>query len=82
MYKAIHSGSSQGKSGVIYQYSPGSLIECSKEELQHVDGLIWIEPETEIEIEYPKAGKAGWFELSNGSKVRGEEEAKKAQAEL
>lgn len=31
---------------------------------------------------YPIAGKAGWFELSDGSKIRGEDAALEAQAEL
>lgn len=32
--------------------------------------------------QFPKRGSAGWYELSDGSKVRGEEEAIKAQKEL
>lgn len=31
---------------------------------------------------YPVPGKAGWFELSDGSKIRGEEAALEAQSEL
>lgn len=32
--------------------------------------------------EYPKATGSGWYELSDGSKVQGEDEAKKAEADL
>jgi len=32
--------------------------------------------------EWPKEGASGWWELSNGKKVQGEEKARAAQAKL
>jgi hypothetical protein len=36
----------------------------------------------EVKAEYPKHTGGGWFELSNGEKVQGKEEAAAAQEEL
>lgn len=40
------------------------------------------EPEPADDGEFPRPTGAGWYELSNGDKVRGEDEAAEAEAAL
>lgn len=50
-----------------------NLIECVEESE---------ETEDETESEFPKHTGGGWYELSNGEKVQGKEEAIQAESEL
>lgn len=85
MYKAILSGSTKSKSGVLVTFDAGKTLPFKKGELDHCRSVVWVDEnpkKKDNENEYPKQGNAGWYELSNGKKIRGEEEAKEAQAKL
>jgi len=56
----------------------GQLVERPEEENQEVEG-----EETSIDKkDFPKHTGGGWYELSNGKKIQGKEEAISAEKEL
>lgn len=61
----------------------GKVIEITEERFNKImainDELIEV---TEDEIEFPKHVGGGYYELSNGEKIKGKDEALKAENEL
>ena len=47
--------------------------------LQTVETLLGLE---EVKQDFPKHVGGGWYELSNGEKVQGKQEAEEAEADL
>ena len=76
-----------GIAGKNYSHSPGDIVDLKKEvAIKFCESGI-AKPvknkhvETQM-IDYPKHTGGGWYELSNGNKVQGKENAISEQKEL
>lgn len=87
MYRAIRGGSTTNSEGKTYRFTADKNVEGAKKgELDHCPSVEWVndkpKKEANSDSEYPIHTGGGYFELSNGEKVRGKEEAIQAQNEL
>jgi len=85
-----------GISGASYNYGPGDVVDFEEEQAirfceagiarpvkeKDVETAAKDENNAEVEQEYPKHTGGGWYELSNGEKIQGKEEAIAAEDEL
>jgi uncharacterized protein YwgA len=67
------------KRGFIEEVSGKEIDQNGQEQQQQEEKMDTAEKDSE---EFPKHTGGGWFELSNGEKVQGKEEAEKAEADL
>ena len=88
-YKVDFSGQTTGKSGKRIYFERNEPVECEKDDLKHLGDHVEMISKAKTAVvtkaekrEYPIHTHAGWYELSNGEKVRGKEEAIKAENEL
>lgn len=84
----------QGLAGPEFVYNPGDVVEMEKKQATRlckagiakpIEGEeieTATKPQGETAAKWPKHVGGGWYQLSNGEKIRGEEEAIAAQKEL
>lgn len=76
--KAVRLAINVGGSSEMVPAGPPAISETEKT----VEEVNLEQEESQVTSYYPIQGNAGWWTLSDGSKVRGEDEAMMAQAEL
>lgn len=73
--------------GKNFSYSPGEIVDLKKAEAikfcEHGIAMPVKEKQVETQmVEYPKHTGGGWYELSNGNKVQGKENAMKEEKQI
>jgi hypothetical protein len=71
----------------LKHHAEGSVYSADAERIEFLKGKGFLGKELQVEQEesdenFPKHTGGGWYELSNGEKVQGKEEAETAEKEL